>query len=106
MVEAASSPATAETGRGLAGVIVGVVDAAFEEARRRLRPGVGVLRAYERVEWSRAELEEWLIGQAYGGMLRAMETQDSPNRDVLKGKTAVAELAESAIGRLCRVLGG
>jgi hypothetical protein len=87
-------------------VIVGVVEAAFEEARRQVRRELHDLRAYGRVEWSRAELEEWLIGQAYEGMLRAMETQDSPERDVLKGKTAVAELAESSLGRLCRVLGG
>ena len=87
-------------------VIVGVVEAAFTEARRQLRRKVGDLRAYERVEWSRAELEEWLIGQAYEGMLRAMEFRDAPGRDVLKGKTAVTELAESSLGRLCRILGG
>jgi alkylation response protein AidB-like acyl-CoA dehydrogenase len=87
-------------------VIVGVVGAAFEEARRQMRRKHHDLRAYERVEWSRAELEEWLISQAFEGMLRAMETQDLPEHDVLKGKTAVAELAESSLGRLCRVLGG
>ncbi len=87
-------------------VIVGVVEAAFAEARRQLRRKVGSLRAYERVEWSRAELEEWLVGQAYEGMLRAMETQDAPAPDVLKAKTAIAELAESSLGRLCRILGG
>ena len=87
-------------------VIVGVVESAFAETRRQLRRKIDDMRAYERVEWSRAELEEWLIRQAYEGMLRAMETQESPERDTLKGKTAIAELAESALGRLCRVLGG
>ena len=87
-------------------VIVGVVEAAFVEARRQLRRKAGSLRPYEQVEWSRAELEEWLIAQAYEGMLRAMETQDVPAPDVLKAKTAIAELAESSVGRLCRLLGG
>jgi alkylation response protein AidB-like acyl-CoA dehydrogenase len=100
--------------RGMAGipacaftaVIVGVVEAAFEEARRQVSRNPHRLRAYERVEWSRAELEGWLVRQAYEGMLRAVETQDAPDRDVLTGKTAVAELAESSLSRLCRVLGG
>ena len=77
-------------------------DPSVDALSERLRTHPGDLRAYERVEWSRAELEEWLIAQAYEGMLRAMETQDAPGRDVLKGKTAVAELAESSLDRLCR----
>ena len=64
------------------------------------------LRAYERVEWARAELEGWLIQQAYEGMLRAMEAaQDSALRSV-QAKTAIAELAESVLRRICRVIGG
>jgi hypothetical protein len=87
-------------------VIVGVVESAFAEARRQLRRKIDDTRAYERVEWSRADLEEWLICQAFEGVLRAMETQEFPECDMLKGKTAIAELAESALGRLCRILGG
>jgi hypothetical protein len=39
-------------------------------------------------------------------MLRAVESKPVPNRDVLMGKESVAELAESCLLRLCRVLGG
>jgi hypothetical protein len=61
-------------------------------------------RAYEQVEWSRAEIDAWLIEQAYEGMLRSVE--QNGGRDTLKGKTAIAELAESVLQRLCRLLGG
>lgn len=87
-------------------VIVGIVEVAFETARASLSRKVDTLRPYERVEWSRAELDEWLILQAFDGMLRTMETKLHPGRDILKGKTAIAELAESALGRLCKVIGG
>ena len=39
-------------------------------------------------------------------MLRAIERPTFPLADVLRGKTAIAELAEASLGRLCRVLGG
>lgn len=87
-------------------VVVGVVEAAFAAARRQLGRKKDSLRPYERVEWSRAELDEWLILQGYEGMLRAAETKPRPVRDILLGKTALAELAESVLLRLCRVLGG
>ncbi|MEX1252760.1 MAG: acyl-CoA dehydrogenase family protein [Dehalococcoidia bacterium] len=87
-------------------VIVGVVDAAMEAARAVLGPKHESLRAYERVEWTRAELDAWLIGQAYEGMLRAVEEGREPLRNALLAKTAIAELAESAMGRLCKIIGG
>jgi alkylation response protein AidB-like acyl-CoA dehydrogenase len=88
-------------------VIVGIIDAAMETARRQLEKRHASLGAYEQVEWTRAEMEGWLIQQAYEGMLRAVE-QGGPGalRDALLGKTAVAELAEACMGRLCRVMGG
>jgi alkylation response protein AidB-like acyl-CoA dehydrogenase len=87
-------------------VIVGVVEVALETARERVAPRRDALRAYERVEWARAELEGWLIEQAYEGMLRAMEEgRDSPLRSA-QAKTAIAELAESVLGRICRIIGG
>jgi alkylation response protein AidB-like acyl-CoA dehydrogenase len=87
-------------------VIVGVVEVALETARERVVPRREALRAYERVEWARAELEGWLIEQAYEGMLRAMEEgRDSPLRSA-QAKTAIAELAESVLGRICRIIGG
>jgi hypothetical protein len=51
--------------------------------------------------------EGWLIQQAYQGMVRTLETKGSAgNYEMLIGKTAVAELAESAMSRLCKVMGG
>jgi alkylation response protein AidB-like acyl-CoA dehydrogenase len=87
-------------------VIVGVVDAAMEAARAALGPKHESLRPYEQVEWTRAELDAWLIAQAYEGMLRAIEEGREPLRNGLLAKTAIAELAESATARLCKVIGG
>lgn len=54
-------------------VIVGVVETALEAARHQVGRRHDTLRAYEHVEWTRAELEGWLVQQAYAGMLRAVE---------------------------------
>ena len=52
-------------------------------------------------------MEAWLIHQAYEGMLRAIEDNGAAaNFDALMGETAVAELAESVMTRLCKVMGG
>jgi alkylation response protein AidB-like acyl-CoA dehydrogenase len=48
-------------------VIVGVTEVALETARQQMARRRDTLRAYERVEWSKAELEGWLIQQAYEG---------------------------------------
>ena len=87
-------------------VILGIVEEAVDSARQSLLPKKDSLRAYEQVEWVRAEMEAWLAIQAYEGMLRAVESEDSPLMFVLRGKLAVSELAESVLGRICRVLGG
>jgi hypothetical protein len=58
------------------------------------------------VEWARAELEGWLIQQAYRGMLGAMESAQDASLCGLLAKTAIAELAESVLCRICRVIGG
>jgi alkylation response protein AidB-like acyl-CoA dehydrogenase len=89
-----------------AAVIVGIAEAALEAAQRSIWPRSASLRAYEQVEWTRAEMEGWLIAQAYEGMLRAMEQEASPILSVLRGKTAIAELAESMLARICKVIGG
>ena len=107
----ANLPTFARRVGGVAGcvftcVIVGVVETAVEAARAELGRRRGELRAFEQVEWSRAELEAWLVQQAYEGMLRAVERGEEGPRDVVMGKTAVAELAESALRRICRVIGG
>jgi len=87
-------------------VIVGVTEVALEAARQQVAPRRDSLRAYERVEWSKAELEGWLIQQAYEGMLRAMEQDRDRRFRAVQAKTAIAELAESVLQRICRVIGG
>ncbi|PHS15234.1 MAG: hypothetical protein COA78_05185 [Blastopirellula sp.] len=85
-------------------VIVGIVDIAMQTAKEKLagKP----LGAYEQTEWLHAAKEHWLINQALEGMLRAVETQADPRIDVLTGKTAIAELSESILLRLCKIIGG
>jgi hypothetical protein len=85
-------------------VIVGVVDAAIDEARRKLAPRQDDLGAFERVEWLRALREAWLIDKAFGGLVHA--TERDGGRAATLAKTAIAELAESVTTRLCRVMGG
>ena len=89
-------------------VILGVLDEAIRTAKGQLHPKADTLRAYEQVEWSRAEMEHWLAVQAYEGALRAVESGDSAKavHATLRAKESVAELAESCLSRLTRVLGG
>jgi alkylation response protein AidB-like acyl-CoA dehydrogenase len=101
-----SAAAAAFIGCLFSAVVAGVVEIAVETAHAQLAGRSASLGSYERVEWLRAEMEAWLIEQAFEGMLRAVETQPAPNHDVLKGKTAIAELAESCLTRICRVMGG
>ena len=77
-----------------------------EDARQQLGRRRSTLGPYEQVEWSRAELEGWLIQQAYEGMLRAVEERGWAPEAVVRGKTAIADLAESVLRRICRILGG
>jgi alkylation response protein AidB-like acyl-CoA dehydrogenase len=86
-----------------AAVVVGVVEEALETARQQLEPRHASLRPYEQVEWTRARIEGWLIEQAFEGMLRSTEADGA---DAALGKAAIAELAESVLSRLSRVLGG
>lgn len=87
-------------------VIVGIVETAVDAARQQLARRRDALRPYEQVEWARADLEAWLVQQAFEGMLRAVEERGHAPGAVVRGKTAVAELAESALTRLGKVLGG
>lgn len=87
-------------------VIVGVTDVAVDSAREHLHGRIDDLRSYERVEWAQAEMEGWLADQAYEGMLRAVETGQPALGAVLRAKTGVAQLAESSLSRICRVMGG
>ena len=88
-------------------VVTGVVQSAVEAARAQVVRRKTDLRPYEAVEWARVEQEAWLIDQAYEGLLRAVEGRGSEAAlELLLGKTAIAELAESVTGRICRVIGG
>lgn len=87
-------------------VIVGIIETALEAARQQVAGRSDTLRPYERVEWTRAEQEGWLIQQAYEGMLRAVEEDRAGRHNAVQGKMAIAELAEMAMLRICRVLGG
>jgi alkylation response protein AidB-like acyl-CoA dehydrogenase len=87
-------------------VVLGIVDEAIATARAEIAPRASELRAYEQVEWVHAETEAWSAVQIYEGMLRAVETEAIPHRHVLMGKNAVAELAESVLKRLSRIIGG
>ncbi len=89
-------------------VVLGVLDEAIATARPTIRDRADQLRAYERVEWARAEQDHWVSVQAYEGALRAVESGD-PRRAhhaAVRAKQAVAELAEQTMLRLTRVLGG
>ena len=89
-------------------VVLGVLDEAIATARPTIRDRADQLRAYERVEWARAEQDHWVAVQAYEGALRAVESGD-PRRAyhaAVRAKQAVAELAEQTMLRLTRVLGG
>ena len=88
-------------------VIVGVVEEAVENARKQVQAKKGSMRPFEQVEWSRVEMEAWLIQQAYEGVLRDVEAGNgNATRSGLLCKEAVAEMAESVMLRISKVVGG
>ena len=89
-------------------VVLGVLDEAVATAKAQLGPKADGMRAYERVEWARAELDHWQAVQAYEGGLRAVESGDLAKAfyGAVRAKAAVAELAEACLTRLTRVIGG
>ena len=89
-------------------VVLGVVDAAVGLARQQLADKADQLRAFEQVEWSRAEMDHWVAVQAYEGALRGVETGDPAVafHGAIRAKEAIADLAEATLMRLTRVLGG
>jgi alkylation response protein AidB-like acyl-CoA dehydrogenase len=88
--------------------VLGILDEAVAVAREQVRARAEGLRAYERVEWARAEQDHWVAVQAYEGALRAVEggRPDVALHDAMRAKQAVADLAEGILLRLTRVLGG
>jgi alkylation response protein AidB-like acyl-CoA dehydrogenase len=89
-------------------VLLGVLDEAIGVARAQIRSRADSLRAYEQVEWARAEQDHWLAVQAHEGQLRALESGDpvAATHAALRAKQSIAELAEQTLLRLGRVLGG
>jgi alkylation response protein AidB-like acyl-CoA dehydrogenase len=89
-------------------VVLGVVDEAVALAREQVGARADQLRAYERVEWTRAEQDHWVAVQAYEGALRAIETGDPAValHGALRAKQATADLAEQTLLRITRVIGG
>lgn len=90
-------------------VVTGVVDAAMAYTRQRLQRSIqqgSKVRALQQVEWTLAEQEAWLIEQAWEGALRTFDRGTQNRRTVLLAKESVARLAESVLGRLCKLSGG
>ena len=90
----------------LTAVIVGIIEVAIDTARRRLYGEKDRTRSYEQPEWVKTEIEGWLIHQAYEGMLSSVETGEGGTQDTRLGKEAVAQLAETVMLRICKVMGG
>jgi alkylation response protein AidB-like acyl-CoA dehydrogenase len=89
-------------------VVIGVLDEAIATAEQRVGSRFAELRPFEQVEWVNATTDHWLAVQAYDAMIRAVESDDpaSARRACLRGKIAVSELAERAMLRTTRVVGG
>lgn len=86
-------------------VLLAVLDEAMTEARAALVKRADNLRAAERVGWVEAENRCWLAQQAFAGMLSAVESGNGL-RDSARGKWVLAELLETTLLELGRVLGG
>jgi len=88
-------------------VIVGVVQSAHAAAAARVVSRHDTLRPFEAVEWARVETEFWTLEQAYERLLQLIEAKGSGALlDAQQAKLAIAELAESVMLRICRVVGG
>ncbi|MCH7620370.1 MAG: acyl-CoA/acyl-ACP dehydrogenase [Chloroflexi bacterium] len=96
-------------GMSFTSCIIGVVDAAMDYTRQRLKEGMSqgsALRAFVQVEWTMAEQEAFLIDQAWEGTLRSLEQGVIDRRIILMTKECVARLSESVLSRLCKLSGG
>jgi len=88
-----------------ASVIMGVLDAALAEGRRRLQPRAEKMSAFEKISWTKAVNDIWLAEQAFEGMARAIE-KGAASPDVQRGKLAIAELAETSLLSMSKAIGG
>jgi hypothetical protein len=85
-------------------VITGIIEVAVDTARKAVLKDATALRPYDKMEWTKIETDFWVLQQAYAGMIVQIETSSQPS--VAKAKLAVAEIAESIMTRICRVVGG
>lgn len=111
MLTTIQARAGAAIGCWFTAVVAGIVSIAIDTAETSIAPRKDTLRPYEQVEWARARTEAWLVEQAFAGMLRAVEFAPTPDDPaarlaILHGKTTIAELAETILTRLCRIIGG
>jgi alkylation response protein AidB-like acyl-CoA dehydrogenase len=87
-------------------VIIGILDAAVATATPLVAPRWRQLRAYEQVAWTQGTNQCWLAEQAFEGALRAVEAGERGALGAARCKLVVAELAESSLALLARVIGG
>jgi hypothetical protein len=86
-------------------VIMGILDAALAEGRRRLKPRAERMSAFERVSWTKAVNDIWLAEQALEGIARAVETGTALS-GATRGKLAISELAEASLLSMSKAIGG
>ena len=86
-------------------VFMGILDAAAAEAKRILGKRANGLSAFEQTAWIDSLNQIWLAQQAFDGMARSLETSTA-GVDVLHGKLAIADLAETALSGLSHAVGG
>ena len=86
-------------------VVLTLLEEAVAGARAQLAPRAAGLRAWERVHWVEVENRAWLARQAFDGAVAAVELGDG-TIPALRAKQTIAELAETALLELGRVLGG
>jgi alkylation response protein AidB-like acyl-CoA dehydrogenase len=87
-------------------VILGILDAATAAAQAMVAPKWRQLRPYEQVAWTQGSNQCWLAEQAFEGALRAVEGGRAGALAAARCKLLVAELSESALALLARVIGG
>jgi alkylation response protein AidB-like acyl-CoA dehydrogenase len=89
------------------GVVLGVADNAMGFARGKLEGKEQGMRAFEKMEWVRCQNELWLAEQSYEGALRAIEAgEDAAHITAVRCKIICAELIETALSRMSKVVGG
>ena len=76
------------------------------ERLREARNQGSTLRAYQQVEWTRAEQDALLIDRAWEGTLQMLGQGIIDRRIILMTKECVARLSESVLSRLCKLSGG